>query len=47
MGSAFASDVLGKYVIRSQDRAGFIVKALLIPYLLSSIRMRSPAHHGR
>jgi 3-hydroxybutyryl-CoA dehydrogenase len=37
--SAFASDVLGKHVIRSQDRAGFIVNALLIPYLLSAIRM--------
>ena len=37
--SAFASDVLHKHVIRSQDRAGFIVNALLIPYLLSSIRM--------
>ena len=35
----FASDVLGKQVIRSQDRAGFIVNALLIPYLLSAIRM--------
>src|SRR3546814_8006045 len=33
--SAFASDVLGKQVIRSQDRAGFIVNALLIPYLRS------------
>ena len=38
-GRAFASDVLGKRVIRSQDRAGFIVNALLIPYLLSAIRM--------
>ena len=36
---AFATDVLGKHVIRSQDRAGFIVNALLIPYLLSAIRM--------
>ena len=36
---AFAADVLHKRVIRSQDRAGFIVNALLIPYLLSSIRM--------
>ena len=36
---AFATDVLHKRVIRSQDRAGFIVNALLIPYLLSSIRM--------
>jgi 3-hydroxybutyryl-CoA dehydrogenase len=35
----FASDVLGKHVIKSQDRAGFIVNALLIPYLLSAIRM--------
>ena len=26
-------------MIRSQDRAGFIVNALLIPYLLSAIRM--------
>ena len=36
---AFAADTLGKNVIRSQDRAGFIVNALLIPYLLSAIRM--------
>jgi 3-hydroxybutyryl-CoA dehydrogenase len=36
---AFAADQLGKRVIRSQDRAGFIVNALLIPYLLSAIRM--------
>lgn len=36
---AFATDQLGKHPIRSQDRAGFIVNALLIPYLLSAIRM--------
>ena len=36
---AFATDVLHKKVIRSQDRAGFVVNALLIPYLLSAIRM--------
>jgi len=35
----FAGGVLHKRVIRSQDRAGFIVNALLIPYLLSAIRM--------
>jgi 3-hydroxybutyryl-CoA dehydrogenase len=35
----FAVEALGKRVIRSQDRAGFVVNALLIPYLLSSIRM--------
>ncbi len=37
--ATFAEDVLGKYVVRSQDRAGFIVNALLIPYVLSAIRM--------
>lgn len=36
---AFVSDTLGKQVVRSQDRAGFIVNALLVPYLLSAIRM--------
>ena len=37
--TTFATDVLHKRVIKSQDRAGFIVNALLIPYLLSAIRM--------
>jgi 3-hydroxybutyryl-CoA dehydrogenase len=36
---SFAEDVLDKVVIRSQDRAGFVVNALLIPYILSAIRM--------
>jgi len=35
----FAEKTLGKECIDSQDRAGFVVNALLIPYLLSSIRM--------
>jgi 3-hydroxybutyryl-CoA dehydrogenase len=35
----YARDVLGKKVITSPDRAGFVVNALLIPYLLSAIRM--------
>jgi 3-hydroxybutyryl-CoA dehydrogenase len=35
----FAEETLGKQCIDSQDRAGFIVNALLIPYLLSAIRM--------
>jgi 3-hydroxybutyryl-CoA dehydrogenase len=35
----FASQTLGKIVIHSQDRAGFVVNSLLIPYLLSAIRM--------
>ena len=30
---------LGKRVIRSQDRAGFIVNALFVPYVLAAIRM--------
>ena len=36
--SGFAGG-LGKHVIRSQDRAGFVVNALLVPYILSAIRM--------
>jgi 3-hydroxybutyryl-CoA dehydrogenase len=35
----FARDVLGKQVVRSADRSGFVVNALLVPYLLSAIRM--------
>jgi 3-hydroxybutyryl-CoA dehydrogenase len=35
----YARDVLGKKVITAPDRAGFVVNALLIPYLLSAIRM--------
>lgn len=35
----FVTGALGKQVIRSQDRAGFVVNALLVPYLLSAIRM--------
>ena len=34
-----AEDELGKTVIHSKDRAGFIVNALLVPYLLSGVRM--------
>jgi 3-hydroxybutyryl-CoA dehydrogenase len=36
---AHASEALNKTVIRSSDRAGFIVNSLLVPYLLSAIRM--------
>ncbi|MEN2423780.1 3-hydroxybutyryl-CoA dehydrogenase [Streptomyces rimosus] len=35
----FATRVLGRTVIRSKDRAGFVVNALLVPYLLAAIRM--------
>jgi 3-hydroxybutyryl-CoA dehydrogenase len=35
----FLERTLGKEVVRSRDRAGFVVNALLIPYLLSAARM--------
>src|SRR4029077_18779171 len=35
----FARDRLGKTIILAKDRAGFVVNALLIPYLLAAIRM--------
>jgi 3-hydroxybutyryl-CoA dehydrogenase len=35
----FAEETLGKTTIDSQDRAGFVVNALLIPYILSAVRM--------
>jgi 3-hydroxybutyryl-CoA dehydrogenase len=35
----YASGPLKKRVITSPDRAGFVVNALLIPYLLSAVRM--------
>jgi 3-hydroxybutyryl-CoA dehydrogenase len=36
---SFVTGRLGKKVIASQDRAGFVVNALLIPYILSAVRM--------
>lgn len=36
---AFVEGDLGKHAIGCQDRAGFVVNALLIPFLLSAIRM--------
>ena len=44
---AFATESLDKRVIRSQDRAGFVVNALLIPYLLSAIRMMESGFASR
>ena len=35
----FSQDRLGKEAIMAPDRAGFTVNALLVPYLLSAIRM--------
>ncbi len=37
--TSFATEVLHKRVIRCQDRAGFVVNALLVPYILSAVRM--------
>ncbi|MFD5063680.1 3-hydroxybutyryl-CoA dehydrogenase [Streptomyces sp. NPDC058394] len=36
---AFATEGLGKQVIEAPDRSGFVVNALLVPYLLAAIRM--------
>jgi 3-hydroxybutyryl-CoA dehydrogenase len=35
----YARETLGKTVIRAQDRGGFVVNMLLVPYLLGGIRM--------
>jgi 3-hydroxybutyryl-CoA dehydrogenase len=40
----FATATLGKTVVRARDRAGFVVNALLIPYLLSAVRMLESGH---
>ncbi|WP_406036324.1 3-hydroxyacyl-CoA dehydrogenase family protein [Nocardioides sp. NBC_00163] len=36
---SFVGDTLGKRAIEATDRAGFVVNSLLVPYLLSAIRM--------
>ena len=36
---AFGTDTLGKHVIRCEDRAGFVVNRLLVPYLLAAIEL--------
>ncbi|MFK3983755.1 3-hydroxybutyryl-CoA dehydrogenase [Micromonospora sp. NPDC050397] len=43
----FLTDVLGKQVIRSADRCGFVVNALLIPFLLAAVRMVETGHASR
>ena len=35
----FATDTLGKTVVRAKDRAGFIVNKLLCPYIFEAVRM--------
>ncbi|EFL36979.1 3-hydroxybutyryl-CoA dehydrogenase [Streptomyces viridochromogenes DSM 40736] len=36
---AFAAEQLGRTVVQAPDRSGFVVNALLVPYLLAAIRM--------
>jgi 3-hydroxybutyryl-CoA dehydrogenase len=36
---SFCEETLGKHVVRSADRPGFMVSTLLIPFLLSAIRL--------
>ncbi|GAA3982394.1 3-hydroxybutyryl-CoA dehydrogenase [Streptomyces sp. NBC_01352] len=36
---AFATEALGKEVVEATDRSGFVVNALLVPYLLAAVRM--------
>jgi 3-hydroxybutyryl-CoA dehydrogenase len=36
---AYVTETLAKDTIRSKDRAGFIVNTMLIPYLLSAVRL--------
>ncbi|MPY50393.1 3-hydroxybutyryl-CoA dehydrogenase [Streptomyces acidicola] len=35
----FATENLGKVAVQAPDRSGFVVNALLVPYLLAAIRM--------
>src|SRR6516165_12280641 len=41
---AFVTGVLGKTAISAPDRSGFVVNALLVPYLLAAIRMLEAGH---
>lgn len=41
---AFATTGLGKTAIVAPDRSGFVVNALLVPYLLSAVRMLEAGH---
>lgn len=41
---AIAKDRMGRVVIEAKDRAGFVVNALLVPYLFSAIRMFEQGH---
>jgi 3-hydroxybutyryl-CoA dehydrogenase len=42
--SAFTTDVLDKRVVLAPDRAGFVVNALLVPFLCQAIAMYESGH---
>jgi 3-hydroxybutyryl-CoA dehydrogenase len=42
--TAFVTGTLGKTAIGAPDRSGFVVNALLVPYLLAAIRMLEAGH---
>lgn len=42
--ASFATEVLGKRVVKCKDRAGFVVNALLVPYLSGAIAMLEAGH---
>ena len=42
--AGFATDVLGKRVVHCKDRAGFVVNALLVPFLCQAIAMFESGH---
>ena len=44
--AAFAGERLGKHVIRCEDRAGFVVNRLLVPYLLAAIELADSGQAG-
>jgi 3-hydroxybutyryl-CoA dehydrogenase len=41
---SFVTDVLGKTAVTAPDRSGFVVNALLVPYILAAIRMVEAGH---
>jgi 3-hydroxybutyryl-CoA dehydrogenase len=41
---SFVTQVLGKQVVRSKDRPGFVVNVLLVPYLMSAMRVVEAGH---
>jgi len=40
----FATNTLGKTVVKAKDRAGFVVNMLLVPYMTEAMRMLEAGH---